>query len=255
MALNRWGYGGKLYLLLKSTIKLTSNFGFCPTCKRKTFFVKDQGDYDRDFLECLRCGSLPRQRMFMLALDLYCPDWKNKTMHESSPGSATSIYMEAQCKSYSSSQYFPNIKTGTFKDDIRCENLEELTFSDNTFDIFVSQEVMEHVFNPDKAFFEIARVLKPGGIHVFTTPLVPNILTKKRATIDLNGKITHFFEPSYHGNPVDPNGSLLTYDYGTDFPILIQKWSGMATTTYKYVSKKLGLVGELCEAFISFKEK
>ena len=253
MKLHRWGYAGKLALLLKSSLKLKTNAGFCPTCNRKTFFVKDNGDYDRDFLECLRCGSLPRQRMFMLALEMYCPDWRNKNMHESSPGSSASFYMEDQCKQYSSSQYFPDLKGGEYKDGFRCENLEALTFADNTFDVFVSQEVMEHVFDPEKAFSEIARVLKPGGVHIFTTPLVPKIMTRKRATISAKGEVTHLFEPSYHGNPVDPNGSLLTYDWGTDFPILIQEWSGMTTTTYKYVDKKMGLVGELCEAFISFK--
>lgn len=253
MKLNRWGYSGKLALLLKSTFNGKTNAGYCPTCERKTFFVKDHGDYDRDFLECLRCGSLPRQRMFMLALDLFCPDWKSKIIHETSPGSASSFYVEKQCEKYSSSQYFPDQETGTYKDGIRCENLEALTFEDNSFDIFISQEVMEHVFNPEKAFSEIARVLKPGGFHVFTTPLIPNKMTEMRAVINSKGEIEHLCEPSYHGNPVDPNGSLWTVDYGTDFPFLIQKWSGLTTTTYKYVSKKMGLVGELCEAFISLK--
>ena len=30
--------------------------------------------------------------------------------------------------------------------------------------------VMEHVFNPEKAFSEIARVLKPKGMYIFTVP-------------------------------------------------------------------------------------
>ena len=42
-------------------------------------------------------------------------------------------------------------------------------FDDNTFDLVVSNQVFEHVQNPDVAFAEIRRVLKPGGLslHVF----------------------------------------------------------------------------------------
>ena len=59
---------------------------------------------------------------------------------------------------------------GSYNDKkIRCENLENLTFSDNTFDIFITQDVFEHIFDPITASKEIMRVLKPGGSHVFTT--------------------------------------------------------------------------------------
>jgi 2-polyprenyl-3-methyl-5-hydroxy-6-metoxy-1,4-benzoquinol methylase len=47
-----------------------------------------------------------------------------------------------------------------------------LTFGDETFDLTITQDVMEHVFNPEKAFQEIMRTTKSGGAHVFTTPLV-----------------------------------------------------------------------------------
>ena len=46
---------------------------------------------------------------------------------------------------------------------VRCENLEELTFPDESIDLHISQDVMEHVFQPKRAFAEIARTLRPGG--------------------------------------------------------------------------------------------
>lgn len=100
---------------------------------------------------------------------------------------------------------------------MRCENLESLTFQDNTFDLFVTQDVFEHVANPEKAFREIGRVLKPGGRHVFTMPWYPNLVnTIQRARIS-EGVIEYLEEPIYHGNPVDENGSLVTFDWGSDF--------------------------------------
>lgn len=46
----------------------------------------------------------------------------------------------------------------------------EMPFADNSFDIVVSTEVIEHVTEPLKAIQEMHRVLKPGGVVVITTP-------------------------------------------------------------------------------------
>lgn len=47
---------------------------------------------------------------------------------------------------------------------------EALPFPDGFFDFVASHEVLEHVPNPKMAFQEMARVLKPGGRAVITTP-------------------------------------------------------------------------------------
>jgi len=46
----------------------------------------------------------------------------------------------------------------------------DLPFADNTFDVVVSSEVIEHVPNPIKAIEELYRVTKPSGTLVVTTP-------------------------------------------------------------------------------------
>jgi len=45
-------------------------------------------------------------------------------------------------------------------------------FQDNEFDSVITNEVFEHVFNPDNFLREIYRVLKPGGILLITVPFV-----------------------------------------------------------------------------------
>ncbi len=42
----------------------------------------------------------------------------------------------------------------------------------NSVDLAYSRAVMEHLENPELAYAEIARVLKPGGVYVFTTPSI-----------------------------------------------------------------------------------
>ena len=45
-----------------------------------------------------------------------------------------------------------------------------LPFADNTFDIVLFSEVLEHIDDPFRAVMEIARVLKPDGQLLLTVP-------------------------------------------------------------------------------------
>ena len=52
---------------------------------------------------------------------------------------------------------------------------ETLGLPDNAFDMVISQQVIEHVPNPDMVIREAYRCLKPGGILVLETPNVDGI--------------------------------------------------------------------------------
>ncbi len=45
-----------------------------------------------------------------------------------------------------------------------------LTYADNSFDLIVSCEVIEHVGQPEKMVQEMYRVMKPGGVAIMTFP-------------------------------------------------------------------------------------
>lgn len=57
---------------------------------------------------------------------------------------------------------------------------EKLPYADATFDWVTCTEVLEHVENYRAVMREIYRVLKPGGVAVFTTPNVLNALSRWR---------------------------------------------------------------------------
>ena len=171
-------------------------------------------------------------------------------IHESSP---TYDFIARYCASYSCSHFFESVPTGSTHEGIRCENLERLTFDDSTFDLLVTQDVLEHVFRPDVAVRENMRVLKPDGAHVFTAPKHHGLpRTRQRARLE-NGIVTHVLEPQYHGNPIGDGRALVTWDYGDDFELQLWNWCSCPTVTYVTRDRGLGLDGEFLEVFVTRK--
>jgi len=94
-----------------------------------------------------------------------------------------------------------------------CQDITALTFPDESFDLIVSSDVLEHVAALDRAFSESRRVLKPGKAHLFTVP--PRPKTRRRASI-VAGQLIHFAPPEHHHDPLSPEGILTFWDVGPD---------------------------------------
>jgi len=99
------------------------------------------------------------------------------------------------------------------KDGAVCEDITALGFGNESLDLIVSSDVLEHVPRLDKALSESARVLRPGGAHLFTVP--PRAMTRKRAEI-VAGKVIHFEPPEHHLDPLSAEGILAFWDIGPD---------------------------------------
>lgn len=225
------------------------NVGWCACCREETEFV-ELGDWLRDQYVCTRCYSIPRLRAVNHILDRYFPGWEQATIHESSPSNAL---ISRHAERYTCSQFFDDVALGDERDGVRCENLEQLTFADDTFDLFITQDVMEHVFHPNRAVREIMRVIKPGGAHVFTTPKHKGLANSRRRASIKEGQVVHLLEAEYHGNPIGDGRALVTWDYGDDFEQYLWEWCGNPTATYVTRDRVLGLDGEYLEVFVTRK--
>lgn len=206
----------------------------------------------RDNYLCVRCGSIPRNRALIHVLQTGFPGYRSMKVHESSPCGAASDKLQRECRDYTPTYFYPEVPPGGYKNGVRCENIEHMTFEDGSFDLMITQDVMEHVLNPGKAFEDIARVLKPGGAHVFTVPIYKGKKTLVRAVEAPEG-VKYLEEAQYHGNPIDRKGSLVVTEWGEELIEFITLHGGLATTVHRIVDRKLGIDGEFLEVLVSRK--
>ncbi len=231
-----------------------SQEGYCGCCNQDVIF-ESKTSWLRDWFFCSNCASMPRERALIKVIEESYPNWRNLLIHESSPAyRGVSEKMQKECMGYTSSQYFPGQPFGSMVQNYRNENLEEQTFPDESFDLIVTQDVMEHIYNPEKAFSEIARTLKRGGAHIFTVPMInKHMKTEVWATLDPSGNPLFLKEPEYHSNPVNPLGSPVTMHWGFDIVNFIREKSGLETTIVHLDDIRLGIRAEYIEVLVSRK--
>ena len=233
-------------------------FGYCPCCGKSTLFVAF-GHWFRDEYKCIRCRSIPRQRAIVDVIAGRFKDWKSLNIHESSPCGPTFDMMKKVCTNYSYSYFYPDKQLGEVIGDggkMTNQNLEALSFPDNSFDLFITQDVFEHINEPQKALKEIYRCLKPGGCHIFTVPIYPFIETRPRIKVE-NGRAVPIMEEQYHGNPISEKGSLVTYDWGGDIARVIDSVAGFKTEVLEFQDSKenhrKGLEADFLQVVVSKK--
>ena len=73
------------------------------------------------------------------------------------------------------------------------EDIQQLTFADNSFAFLMCNHVLEHIPDDEAALRECARVLRPGGLAVFT---IPGDYHKQQTWTldkpDANGHLRHY---------------------------------------------------------------
>lgn len=117
---------------------------------------------------------------------------------------------------YRQAYLFDDVPPGEERHGVRCEDIRHTTFADEAFDLILTSDVMEHVANWRDAVAEAARLLRPGGAHIFTVPLQWPIppTSRVRAQI-IDGEIVHLVPPRYHVSGTGGRALVFT-DFGAD---------------------------------------
>lgn len=163
---------------------------------------------------------------------------KNFNIYEPSTLGAISNSLK-RYSGFVNSDYFPipNLKGGEYYKKVRFEDLQNLSFDDNSFDILITQDVLEHVEKPDLAFKEIYRVLKPSGVHIFTVPI--GEFKKTFSYFDDEGNLIQD-KIEYHVDPLRSEGAKVFTQFGMDIIDMLKEYGFSSFFYYTKVNPNRG---------------
>lgn len=171
---------------------------------------------DEIAVRCIRCGASSVHLALGRALQELAGDLSRQDACELSARGPLARHLRKHARSVALSEFFADVPPGARHDGIRCEDVQRLSYADASFDVITHTEVMEHVADDRRAFAELRRVLRPGGIMLFTVPLHDGVETIERICLR-DGAIEHRLPPAYHGDPLRGGACILVCrDYGRD---------------------------------------
>lgn len=228
--------------------------GNCEFCNQKVSFLTDWKYSDnitinfRERMVCEKCHLNNRQRFIASYVDKMLIKFNTPKCvyiyEQVTPFYSSIVKKHQHIHTIYGSEYLGyGYKSGDLVGTIRHEDALSLSFDDESLDIIISQDVLEHVPDYYLAMFESFRVLKKGGHMLFSIPFY----IQQDVIIDRikweNGVMTPILPPQYHGNPVDKNGSLVTYDYGWDLFKIIKDVGFSDVCLYSYWNFENGYIG------------
>ncbi|MEA5598887.1 class I SAM-dependent methyltransferase [Rivularia sp. UHCC 0363] len=242
----------------KAAALAIQNFGYhqigqCNICGKSTIFICIDVNTVRNNMYCPVCKSSSRKRhVAKLLIDKVNPKSSLAEVSSNKQLNNLSIYnadvndafyqVLRNLKSYYCSSYIPDVEPGTeIKEKVFCQDIENLTFADENFDIVITEDVFEHIRNYKQAFQQVYRVLKKGGYHIFTVPCFFDKPTLVR--VDTSGKEDiHLLPPEYHGDKI--RGKILAYrTFGIDIFEILEKIGFETTVDFSsYVDKRYGIL-------------
>jgi len=204
--------------------------GYCRVCAQPTVFLVDRLYGAQKFAEgwlpnwrerlvCEHCQLNNRQRAIFHALKeaIYARSTTSLTLYTMEQVTPLFNALRKQFPQVIGSEYLgESLAGGTLVNGIRHEDVEALSFAEDSFDFILSNDVLEHVNSPLQAIREMFRVLKPKGEMFISVPFLLNERqTVPRAKREPTG-IVFLQPPVYHGNPLSAEGSLVFNDFGWD---------------------------------------
>jgi SAM-dependent methyltransferase len=151
-----------------------------------------------------------RQRALVEILSKESEIWDNphSAIYAAEAVTPFALFMRGRFSRFIGSEYTTDQERKASLFPIAIEDLNRLSFPDASFDCAITSDVLEHVPSISLALRELRRVIKPEGLLLSTFPFTNKLASLRKAEL-INGKVVHYVEPEYHGNPMDPKGSLV----------------------------------------------
>jgi ubiquinone/menaquinone biosynthesis C-methylase UbiE len=212
--------------------------GYCHVCgQRASFYGYEPIDFPckRNSFVCQNCGSCGRNRHIAKcivetiltepashSLRDFADHFRGRVFQTCTSGAIAEALQTNP--GFVASEYIDGAVSGEAVNGVLCQDLHATTFEDCAFDLVITEDVLEHVAEPRRAFTEIRRILRPGGYHIGTIPVNwARDTTVTRAIVE-DRQIRHLMEPEYHGDPTRPGGILAFTEFGQD---ITDVWCGI----------------------------
>lgn len=167
-------------------------------------------------VRCPRCGANPAALAMAEVLQNRVGDLGSSKAYELSSRGPLFRFLQCHTRELVFSEFFDDLQPGESHDGIMCQDVQNLTFADQSFDVCTSTDVLEHVPDDRVAFAELHRVLKPGGCVVFTVPLDISSTTVERAKLSDRGT-EHLLPPEFHNDHLRGAHQVMCFrNYGFD---------------------------------------
>jgi SAM-dependent methyltransferase len=239
----------------------------CTVCGAFTRF-RIENDNLRETCICAGCGATNRHRQVayvlcsalakqlgkpVAALPSIAHNWPGIAIYNTESRGPVHDRLIA-LPGYQASEYFgPSHKGGDRLAGVMHQDLQQLSFSDASFDAVLLSDVFEHIPDPYRAHAEVFRVLKKGGRHVFAVPFyLEGHLDETRARLGPSGA-EHLLPPIYHHDPQTGKDDVLVYTiFGLEMLVRLKR-IGFDTAMYQLSAPWLGILGSNALVFEAVK--
>lgn len=198
--------------------------GYCIVCKSSSIFQvsfmysTEQTNGKpipnwREHLNCVKCGFTNRLRLILHIIEHVIRPRQNSNVYITEQATPLYSWLKKIYPRLVGSEYLGEVvPPGGCHNGLRNEDMTGMSFSNNSFDLILSLDVLEHVTDHIAALSECYRCLVPGGIFIFTAPFNADTgFHTIKAKMTPNG-VEHLINPpEYHGNPLDPEGGALCF--------------------------------------------
>lgn len=207
--------------------------GYCIACEAQTTFrLNDSGVSQpnvRENLSCVRCRLNTRQRLMLAAMRASGGKQARTGVQGALLEKTTRLYAHAHARMpwlrgseylgegrQSGRHYWWSTRWWRWRY-TRHESITSLSYGNATLDLLAHSDVLEHVYDTAAALRESARVLKPGGVMLFTVPFfIDNAQSILRGRPKASGDIEHLQPPEYHGDGLSRGGIYTFHNFGWD---------------------------------------
>ena len=179
----------------------------CPGCGGGRFLSLQQNDL---MTRCMSCWATAMNLSLIPVVQGHSKKHKIDSAWEMSTYGATLTYLRKEIPVVHQSEYFIGVPSGQLVNGVMCQDVQQLSFVDESIDVITSNQVFEHVADDIQGFAECYRVLRHGGALVLGIPLHDIPVSRQLAELR-DGKLVFFGTPEYHGSRTTGPYSVPTF--------------------------------------------